>query len=70
MVFALNVTASPASMSRLVVASDLSVEMVSASEMPTPVSPDSVSPLASELTEPSCAAVSSTLPVLWFVAKL
>src|SRR5258708_39159900 len=44
-----------------------SVEIVSAREMPTPVSPDSVSPLASALTEPSCSASSETSPVLWIV---
>ena len=62
-VLAEKVTLPPASMSRPVVASAVSVEMVNASEMPTPVSPDSVSPLASELTEPSCAASSVTTPV-------
>ena len=59
---ALKAIAPPALRSRAVVASTSSVEMVSASEMPTPVSPDSVSPAASVITEPSCVAVTLTSP--------
>ena len=51
-------------MSRAVVASTVSVEIVSASEMPTPVSPDVVSPVASVRFEPLCEAVSVTAPSL------
>ena len=41
----------------------LSLTMFSATEMPTPVSPDSVSPLASVKAEPSCDALAVTAPL-------
>ena len=52
-VWALKPTAPPAVMLREVVASTVSVAIVSASEMPTPVLPDSVSPSATLSTLPS-----------------
>ena len=67
---ALNAMAPPAVRSRRVVALTLSVLMVSATETPTPVSPDSVSPLASVATEPSCSAVALNLPPSVVVAPL
>jgi hypothetical protein len=48
---------------RSMVAKALSRPMVRASEMPTPVSPDLVSPSAIVCAEPSCAALSVTSPV-------
>ena len=66
---ALKLTLPPALMSRCVVASAESVAMVSASEMPTPVSPDSVSPVASVMAEPWWAALSATSPELWMAGN-
>ena len=60
---AANVTAPPAVILRSVVAMTLSEPIVSASEMPRPVSPDLVSPLATVSTEPLCAALASSAPV-------
>jgi hypothetical protein len=48
--------------SRAVVASAASVVTTSANEMPTPVLPDSVSPEAEALFEPSCEAVMFSVP--------
>ena len=62
---ALKVTAPPASTLRAVVAFALSTATVSASEMPTPVSPDLVSPLAVVSTEPSCAALAVSAPSIF-----
>ena len=46
-------------MLRAVVASAVSVAMVSASEIPTPVSPALVLPVAVVTVEPACAALAS-----------
>ena len=67
---AVNATAPPAVRFRWVVASTSSVATVSASEMPTPVSPDLVSPDALVMAPPSCAAETVTEPVVVSVAPV
>ena len=63
-VLALKATAPLATTSRAVVAIAESVVMASAKEMPTPVLPDSVLPVAETLLLPSCEAVTFSEPAL------
>ena len=63
-----SVTAPPALMLRAVLAVALSTSTVTAIEIPTPVSPDFVSPSATVSEPPLCEALSDTSPVHFSVA--